>query len=138
LFLDEVGEMSLALQAKLLRVLQEKEVRRVGGSAPIPVDVRLVAATNRDLDAMVAQGAFRQDLYYRLTVVRLEVPPLRERVHDVPALIDHFVARTGVELTIDPRARELLLAHPWPGNVRELENEVSRLSVLAGRGGTVR
>ena len=138
LLLDEVGEMSLALQAKILRTLQEKEVRRIGGHEPIPVDVRLVGATNRDLDAMVAQGTFRADLFYRLNVVRVEVPPLRERVHDVPALIDFFIERGKTKLTIEPKARELLLAHSWPGNVRELENEIARLAVLAGQGGAVR
>ncbi len=139
LLLDEVGEMSPSLQAKLLRVLQEREVRRVGGEQRIAVDVRVLAATHRDLEAMVAAGTFRADLYYRLNVVRLEVPPLRERLEDVPALLDHFLAGLGKgRLQVEPQARELLLAHAWPGNVRELENEVRRLEALAGPDGVVR
>ncbi|MCW8139080.1 MAG: sigma 54-interacting transcriptional regulator [Planctomycetota bacterium] len=139
LLLDEVGEMSPALQAKLLRVLQEREVRRVGGEGRIAVDARVVAATHRDLEAMVARGEFRADLYYRLNVVRLEVPPLRERLEDVPALLDHFlVEHGGGRVRLEPLTREMLLAHPWPGNVRELENEVRRLVVLAGAEGVVR
>jgi len=138
LFLDEVGEMSLGLQAKLLRVLQEKAVRRLGGHEPIPVDVRLVAATNRDVDAMVASGELRADLFYRLNVLRIEVPPLRERIEDVPALIDHFLSRLGSKITLEPAARELLLSYPWPGNVRELENELARLAVVVEAGGVVR
>ena len=127
-FLDEVGEMSPAVQAKLLRVLQEREVRRLGSQSLTPVDVRLLAATHRDLEGMVAAGTFRADLYYRLNVVRLELPPLRERREDVVALLDHFSAQHG--LVIEPQAREVLLAHDWPGNVRELENEVRRLAIV--------
>jgi transcriptional regulator with GAF, ATPase, and Fis domain len=139
LLLDEIGEMSPSLQAKLLRVLEEREVRRVGGEARIPVDVRLVGATHRDLEAMIAQGTFRQDLYYRLKVVRIDVPPLRERPEDVVALLDRFLSPEGEPKTaVDPQARELLLAYPWPGNVRELANECHRLRVLAGPGGVVR
>ncbi len=139
LLLDEVGEMSPGLQAKLLRVLQERELRRVGGEARIPIDVRVIAATHRDLEAMVAAGTFRGDLFYRLNVVRLEVPPLRERLEDLPALLDHFLAQAGQgRLRLEPQARELLLAHGWPGNVRELENEVRRLAILVGPDGVVR
>jgi transcriptional regulator with GAF, ATPase, and Fis domain len=139
LLLDEVGEMSAALQAKLLRVLQEREIRRLGGEERIPVSVRVLAATHRDLEAMVAQGRFRADLYYRLNVVRLEIPPLRARLEDVPALLDHFLADAGGgRIRIDPQARELLLSHGWPGNVRELENEVRRLVVLADDDGVIR
>jgi transcriptional regulator with PAS, ATPase and Fis domain len=140
LLLDEVGEMSAGLQTKLLRVVQEREVRRVGATKTIPVDVRIVAATHRDLEAMVAAGTFRADLFYRLNVVRIEVPPLRERLDDLSLLIDRFV-ETGVDgrkLALAPQARELLLSYAWPGNVRELENELRRSSLLAGREGTVR
>ncbi|MBI3725582.1 sigma 54-interacting transcriptional regulator, partial [bacterium] len=136
LLLDEVGEMSPSLQAKLLRVVQEHEVRRVGGGHSIPVDVRIVTATHRDLEAMVASGAFRADLFYRLNVMRIDVPPLRERVEDLPALLDHCLekASDGRTIRVEPQARELLLAYSWPGNVRELENEVRRLVVLAEDG----
>jgi transcriptional regulator with GAF, ATPase, and Fis domain len=136
LFLDEVGETSPSLQTKLLRVIQEREVRRLGGRTAIPVDVRLVAATHRNLEAMVAKGEFRADLYYRLNVVRIEVPPLRERPEDASILIDRLERRH--EISLEPQTRELLLAWSWPGNVRELENELLRLSVVVGRGGTAR
>jgi transcriptional regulator with GAF, ATPase, and Fis domain len=139
LFLDEVGDMSPSLQVKLLRVLQERVIRRVGGTAAIPVDVRIVCATHCDLEAMVAESAFRADLYYRLNVVRIDVPPLRERLACLPALIDSFFEPFhGEDLTVDPQVRELLLVYAWPGNVRELQNEVRRLAVLAGPGGVVR
>jgi two-component system response regulator AtoC len=135
LFLDEIGEMPLALQAKLLRVLQESEIRRVGDTTAIPIDVRLIAATLRDLTAEVAAGRFREDLYYRLNVVPLHVPPLRERPEDIPALARFFAARNAerhhrvVELADD--VVEALAAQPWPGNVRDLENTIERLVVLA-------
>lgn len=139
ILLDEIGDMSPSLQVKLLRVLQERTIRRLGGDTVIPVDVRIVGATHQDLDAMVADGRFRADLYYRLNVVRIEVPPLRERLACVPALIDHFLAGFAEQkLVIEPQVRELLLTYPWPGNVRELQNEVRRLAVLAGPGGTIR
>lgn len=132
IFLDEVGEMSPAMQTKLLRVLQESEVRRVGETTSRAVDVRVVAASNRDLDAMVAAGDFRQDLYYRINVVRLDLPPLRERVEDIPALIEHFAGRHGGgrALEVSPAALRELCNHQWPGNVRELENEVQRWLAL--------
>jgi two-component system response regulator AtoC len=135
LLLDEIGELPLALQAKLLRVLQEGELRRVGDTASIKVDVRVVAATLRDLEAAVAAGTFREDLYYRLHVVPVHVPPLRDRPDDVPALARWFAARHGarhgraVELSDDAVAA--LRDQPWPGNVRELENAVERAVVLA-------
>ena len=137
LFLDEVGEMSLALQAKLLRSLQEKTVRRVGGSHEIPVDVRVLSATNRDLAREVSAGRFREDLYYRLKVVQIEVPPLRERREDIPSLIEHFLERECAKIDRKPSqlARECLerlMAHDWPGNVRELENEITRMVALGG------
>jgi len=138
LFLDEIGEMPIELQAKLLRVLQEREVDRVGGSRPLPVDVRIVAATNADLQRSVEDGRFRRDLYYRLAVVPIRLPPLREREGDVVLLARHFVAKYGEQLRGRPvslakDAEPLLLAHGWPGNVRELQNVVQRaLLKLAG------
>jgi two-component system response regulator FlrC len=136
LLLDEVTEMDPALQAKLLRALQEKEIERVGGNGPIPVKTRIIATTNRDLAQAVAQGQFRQDLYYRLHVIQLEVPALRERPNDVEALAMHFLRRYAEqfgkpmpELSADARAR--LRTHRWPGNVRELQNAVQRAVLLA-------
>jgi two-component system response regulator HupR/HoxA len=135
-FMDEVGDMSPALQVKLLRVLQEGTFMPVGGTEPKKVDVRIIAATNRDLGAMVKQGSFREDLYYRLHVVSLRVPPLRERVGDIPVLVTYFLARLGKrdkrEKLLTQRALDRLMAHEWPGNVRELENEMERLWVLSG------
>jgi two-component system response regulator FlrC len=132
LLLDEISEMELGLQAKLLRVLQEYEVDRVGGTAPVPVDVRVVATTNRRLRELVDAGRFREDLYYRLTVIPLVVPPLRERIGDVDLLADHFLARfaAGRRLALTAAAREALRARPWPGNVRELENAFERAALL--------
>ena len=138
LFLDEIGEMSLEMQTRLLRVLQEKEVVPVGSSEPVKVSVRLVAATHRDLEAEVARGRFRSDLFYRLKVVRLTLPPLRERPEDVPILIDHFLRRVGRERGEKPkvldrrdeRVMQALLRYPWPGNIRELENAITRLAYL--------
>jgi Nif-specific regulatory protein len=142
LFLDEVGETSPALQAKLLRVLQEREVRPVGALRAQPVDVRLLAATNRDLRREVARGAFREDLYYRLAVFEIAVPPLRERPGDVLLLARHFLAlhgrrdgKPGLRLASD--AVHLLQSYPWPGNVRELENEMQRAVALAEPGETI-
>ena len=135
LFLDEVGEMAPVLQAKLLRVLQEREFERVGGTRTIRVDVRVVAATNRDLEEAVRAGAFRQDLYYRLNVVSFEMPPLRGRREDIPLLASYFVARYAAKFKrkvtgLSPEARACLTAYDWPGNVRELENAVERAVVL--------
>ncbi len=136
LFLDEIGEMPLEVQKTLLRALQEGEVRPVGAPGPIRVDVRIVAATHRDLAAMVEAGTFRQDLYYRLHVLSLALPPLRERPEDVAVLVEAFLAdgaaKTGRPRRLDPAALAALQAHRWPGNVRELENEVRRWSTLAG------
>ena len=131
LLLDEIGEFPLALQPKLLRALQERKFRRVGGTAEIESDVRIVAASNRELPTMIAAGAFREDLYYRLNVVTLEVPPLRRRSEDIPLLALHFLQHFGDELgrrirTIAPEALAILQAHPWPGNVRELRNIIER------------
>jgi two-component system nitrogen regulation response regulator GlnG len=132
LFLDEIGEMPVELQAKLLRVLQEREIDRVGGSRPLPVDVRIVAATNADLSRSVEDGRFRRDLFYRLAVVPIRLPPLRERDHDVILLARHFAAKYGEQLrgkalTVARDAEPLLLAHSWPGNVRELQNVIQRV-----------
>jgi two-component system, NtrC family, response regulator AtoC len=135
LFLDEIGELTLALQVKLLRVLQEGVVRPLGTNKDIQVDARVIAASVRDLSKEVAEGRFREDLYYRLNVLQIVVPPLRERVEDISLLIDHFIARNNQRLGtsirgIDPRAKKLLLSHSWPGNVRELENLIERAVVL--------
>jgi len=141
LFLDEVGEIPLAMQARLLRALQSREVRPVGGSDAVPVDIRVIAATNRDLAAMVDEGRFRLDLYYRLNVVRIDVPPLRERMEDVPLLAAHFLAKHrrdgGPDVELDPSALDRLVRYPWPGNVRELENAVESALALA-RGARLR
>ncbi len=131
LFLDEIGEMPIELQAKLLRVLQEREVDRVGGSRPLAVDVRIVAATNADLSRSVEEGRFRRDLYYRLAVVPIRLPALREREGDVVLLARHYVAKYGQQLkgravTLSREAEPLLASHPWPGNVRELQNVIQR------------
>jgi transcriptional regulator with GAF, ATPase, and Fis domain len=135
IFLDEIGDLAANLQAKLLRVLQEREFQRVGGMKDIHVDVRVIAATNRDLRQAIQTGAFREDLYYRLNVVPITLPPLRNRPEDLPALIEHFVARYCQEMKrprfdIEPAAMAALLAYPWPGNVRELQNVIERMVVL--------
>ncbi|HYF95227.1 MAG TPA: sigma 54-interacting transcriptional regulator [Symbiobacteriaceae bacterium] len=134
IFLDEIGDMPLSVQSRLLRVLQEKEVMRIGSDGVIPVDVRIVAATNRDLESEVAVGRFRADLFYRLNLLRLEVPPLRRHAEDVPALVQAFSAklelRHGRRLAVAPDAMALLERHQWPGNVRELENLLERLWLL--------
>jgi two-component system response regulator HydG len=138
-FLDEVGEMTPAIQVKLLRVLQEREVIPVGATEPVPVDVRIIAATNRDLEEEIRRGTFRSDLYYRLNVITLHLPPLRDRLDDLPILIDYFLqsfaAGRGREpLQLAPEAIAALQAYDWPGNVRELENALERAAVLTARG----
>jgi DNA-binding NtrC family response regulator len=141
IFLDEVGEIPPAMQAKLLRVLQERRFERVGGSQTIEVDVRVVAATNCNLLRLVKEGKFREDLYYRLNVVKVDLPPLCERPEDIPVLARHFVekfSRSGeAPKRIEPEAMEALLRHRWPGNIRELENAIERACVTS-RDGTVR
>ncbi len=134
LFLDEVGEMSPAMQTKLLRVLQDGELRRVGGDRVVTVDVRIIAASNRKLDTLVAEGVFRQDLFYRLNVLAVELPQLRQRVDDIPMLVTHFVGKYSPdrERRFSRSALERLMAYPWPGNVRELENEIQRALALGG------
>jgi DNA-binding NtrC family response regulator len=135
IFLDEIGETSQSFQVRLLRVLQEQEIRRVGGNKTIKVDSRVIAATNRDLQVMVKAGTFREDLYYRLSVVELAVPPLRDRREDIPALIDHFLSEFGRKdeqtYQLHPEARRVLEAYSWPGNVRELSNAVENLTQLS-------
>ncbi|OEU53672.1 MAG: two-component system response regulator [Desulfuromonadales bacterium C00003096] len=136
LFLDEIGDMPLDLQAKLLRVLQEKEITRTGGNTSISVDVRIVAATNQNLEEQVRNRHFREDLYYRLNVVPINIPPLRERPSDIPLLVDYFIPRAQQELNVQTRgctkeAMELLMRHDWPGNIRELENSLRRASLLS-------
>lgn len=131
IFLDEIGDMPLTMQTKLLTVLQERVVERIGGTNPIPIDVRVIAATNRDLEKMVAEQTFREDLYYRLNVVRLTIPPLRERVGDISLLVDDLIKRLNAHLRtniqgINPPALDLLQSYRWPGNVRELENLLER------------
>ncbi len=136
LFLDEIGDMSPSTQAKILRVLQEHEFERLGGTRTLRVDVRLIAATNRDLPAMVQAGQFREDLYYRLNVVSIEMPPLRERKDDIVPLAKSFIRRFAGELkkridSLDPDAQKLLMRYNWPGNIRELENTIERAMLLA-------
>jgi two-component system response regulator AtoC len=137
LFLDEVGTMSIALQMKLLRVLQEREFERVGDSSSIKVDVRVIAATNADLSKMVADGAFREDLYYRLNVIPVQLPPLRERKEDVPLLVQHFLQKFASDLgrptmTVSQASLRALMAYSWPGNIRQLENAMERAVALSG------
>ena len=134
LFLDEVGESPPSVQAKLLRAIQEKEIVRVGGTDPIKVDVRILAATNRDLEAEVKAGRFREDLFYRLSAFPLHLAPLRERIEDVPLLIDTFLARDGGLKELGVESALLLERYSWPGNVRQLENVIARAAVLAGDG----
>ncbi len=134
-FLDEIGELPIDLQAKLLRAIQEKEIRPVGSTKQIPINVRILGATNRELEQAVAAGAFRRDLYFRLNVLTLRIPPLRERRQDIPLLVAHFLERigfdAGTEKTISDDALKLLLAYDWPGNVRELENALGRACVVS-------
>jgi len=134
IFLDEIGELPIDLQSKLLRALQEKEIRPVGGNKPVPIDVRVLAATNRDLEHAVAQGTFRKDLYFRLNVLSLRIPQLRQRKQDIPLLVGHFLERltrsTGVQRNISDDALKLMLSYDWPGNVRELENCIERACAL--------
>jgi formate hydrogenlyase transcriptional activator len=136
IFLDEVGDLPPEIQIALLRVLQEREIERVGSSKPIPVDVRVLAATNRDLTALVAEGKFRPDLLYRLNVVPIEMPSLRDRAPDIPLLVEYFIDRFGKKAgkkfrTIDRRTLRLFEAYGWPGNVRELQNVIERAVILS-------
>jgi two-component system response regulator PilR (NtrC family) len=135
IFLDEVGDTSSAMQVKLLRVLQERTLRRVGGTEEIPVDVRIIAATNRDLSEMVAENQFREDLFYRISVIPLELPPLRSRRDDIPLLADHFLMKLNSSMEkkigrISDEALKKMETYDWPGNVRELENAMERAFIL--------
>jgi formate hydrogenlyase transcriptional activator len=136
IFLDEVGDLPADIQIALLRVLQEREIERVGSDKPIPVDVRVLAATHHDLERLVSEGKFRQDLLYRLNVVPIEMPSLRERRADIPLLVEYFIARFGKKVgktfgSIDKRTLDLLRAYTWPGNVRELQNVIERAVILS-------
>jgi transcriptional regulator with PAS, ATPase and Fis domain len=134
IFLDEIGDMPLNLQAKILRVLQEKEFYRVGGSHTIKVDVRFLASTNKNLEKMVQEGSFREDLYYRLNVFSLRLPPLRERKEDIPVLADHFLMTLPKPVEISSVALQMLMAYSWPGNIRELKNVIESAAVIAEGG----
>jgi DNA-binding NtrC family response regulator len=137
LFLDEIGDLPQPVQVKLLRVLQERRIERVGGNQPIDLDVRVVAATHQPLEKLVKEGKFREDLFYRLNVIRIDLPPLRDRPEDIPLLAEHFCqkyARPGQTVSIDPEAMQVLLKCPWPGNVRQLENAIERACVTARDG----
>jgi len=134
IFLDEVGELPTDLQAKLLRAIQEKEIRPVGSTKRVPINIRILAATNRDLEQAVSQGTFRRDLYFRLNVLSVKIPPLKERRQDIPLLVDHFLERlsreAGIQRVLSDDAMKALLAYDWPGNVRELENCLERACAL--------
>jgi transcriptional regulator with PAS, ATPase and Fis domain len=134
IFLDEIGDMPLNLQSKILRVIQEKEFYRVGGSRTIKVDVRFIASTNQNLEKMVQEGLFREDLYYRLNVFTLHMPPLRERKEDIPLLVDYFLQNLPKKVEISSVALQMLMAFPWPGNIRELKNVVESAAVIAEDG----
>jgi len=131
LFLDEVADMSLSTQAKVLRVLQEKEIRRVGSIATVAVDVRIIAATNKNLEEEIGKRTFREDLFYRLNIIPIFIPPLRERREDIPALVEHFISQSRRMKGVDPEAMRLLCEYDWPGNVRELEAVMERIDVLS-------
>jgi len=137
IFLDEIGDLPAGAQMRLLRVLQEKEIERVGGSEPIKIDIRVIAATHRNLEAMLAEGRFREDLYFRIRVFPVSIPPLRERLADIPALVQHFMQKKAREMALAhipalaPSAIPLLMSYPWPGNVRELQNAVERELILS-------
>ena len=135
IFLDEIGELPLMLQVKILRVLQEREIDKVGDTRPVKVDVRVIAATNRDLEKMIADGTFRDDLYYRLAVVSIRMPPLRERADDIPLLVDHFLDKHAERLgkprpAVEKGVYAAFNRYAWPGNIRELENVIERALVL--------
>jgi transcriptional regulator with GAF, ATPase, and Fis domain len=134
LFLDEIGDMSLDLQGKLLRVLQEERFQRVGGNKVVEVDVRIIAATNKDLEGMVREGTFREDLYYRLNVFPIVLPPLRKRREDIPLLVDYFLRLNDPEITMDDRVVGFLASASWPGNIRELANTLQQLAIHAEGG----
>jgi transcriptional regulator with PAS, ATPase and Fis domain len=140
LFLDDIDDLALSVQVKLLRAVQQREIERVGGESPVPVDIRLVVATKRNLEELVTEGSFREDLFYRLNVVNLRLPPLRERAEDIPLLVNHFIGlhAGGRSYEVKADVTEALIEHPWPGNVRELENAVERAIALAGEARVLR
>ncbi len=142
IFLDEIGDMDIALQSKILRVLEEREFERVGGEKTIKVDVRVVAATNQDIHTLVQQGKFREDLYYRINVVNIDIPPIRQRKEDIEPLVRYFIRKYSIEfkkpdMDIDPYALECLIDYDWPGNVREIRNCIER-AVLLTEGNIIR
>jgi two-component system nitrogen regulation response regulator NtrX len=130
LFLDEIGDMSLSAQSKVLRVIQEQKIERLGGEKTIETDVRIIAATNKDLEKACTEGTFRQDLYFRLNVIPIHIPPLRERINDAPLLLCHFLKEVDKEIKLEDDALELIASYPWPGNVRELKNIAERIAVM--------
>jgi two-component system nitrogen regulation response regulator NtrX len=130
LFLDEIGDMSLSAQSKVLRVIQEQKIERLGGEKTIETDVRIIAATNKDLEKACAEGTFRQDLYFRLNVIPIHIPPLRERINDAPLLLCHFLKDVDREIKLEDDALELIASYTWPGNVRELKNLAERIAVM--------
>lgn len=135
LFLDEIGDMPISIQAKLLRVIQERSFEPIGSNKSVSVDIRIICATNKDLDKLVEKEQFRKDLYYRINVIKLELPPLRERKEDIPVLVDNFISHFNKLLGknikgISPEALSLLMTYNWPGNIRELENVIERASIL--------
>ena len=134
IFLDEIGDMPLNLQAKILRVLQEREFDRVGGTKPIKVDVRFIAATNKNLEKMVQEGRFREDLYFRLNVFTILLPPLKERKEDIPLIVERFLKDSPSKLGVNSGALQLLIGYSWPGNIRELQNTVERAAVMSDSG----
>jgi transcriptional regulator with PAS, ATPase and Fis domain len=134
LFLDEIGDMPLNLQSKILRVIQEKEFYRVGGSSTIKVDVRFIASTNQNLEKLVQEGKFREDLYYRLNVFTLHLPPLRERKEDIPLLVEYFLHHLQKKVEISSVALQMIMAYTWPGNIRELKNVIESAAVIAENG----
>ena len=140
IFLDEVGELPPPAQVRILRVLQDKEIERVGGAKTFSVDIRIIAATNRDLPAMITEGGFREDLWFRLNVFPITIPPLRHRTVDIPALVTYFVERKAIQLRLPaipplaPGALDRLMAYHWPGNIRELENVIERALILDPNG----
>jgi DNA-binding NtrC family response regulator len=136
-FLDEIGEMDMSLQSKMLRALQEGEIDRVGGSNPVKIDIRVIAATNRDIESAVSENRFREDLYYRLSVFPINIPPLRERQDDIPALVEHFLAKYAAEMNlghkeVSPESMDVLKKYYWKGNIRELENVIERALIVSG------
>lgn len=136
IFLDEIGDMDMSMQVKLLRVIQEKEVERIGGTKTISLDVRIVAATNQNLEELIKEGKFRQDLYYRLNVIEIKIAPLRKRKEDIPILVHHLVKKiSGENLNVTPRVMNILNSYDWPGNVRELQNVMEHACIM--RNGTI-